>query len=196
MGRIIDRRRVMGTNLPYAYEIEYLQGDGNAYLDTSLTVLFLNNKHFQIDVLLPDNRTYVWGGTFYDGQLVFTMGAYRNDWGGDDRSITVPKNTKFSVIQTDENIVVNETLLPRTNRTRDINFFLFTRNPIETNTVFRGFIYLFKVWDNNQTYEELIPVVDKQGVPAMYDKVSGQLFYNQGTGQFIAGPRVRGGNNN
>ena len=34
------------------------------------------------------------------------------------------------------------------------------------------------------------PVLDKNGIPCMYDKVTDQFFYNQGTGQFIAGPVV------
>ena len=34
---------------------------------------------------------------------------------------------------------------------------------------------------------ELIPVLDISGRPAMYDEVSGNLFYNQGTGEFTWG---------
>ena len=34
---------------------------------------------------------------------------------------------------------------------------------------------------------DLIPVLDLSGRPAMYDEVSGQLFYNQGTGEFSWG---------
>ena len=34
---------------------------------------------------------------------------------------------------------------------------------------------------------DLIPVLDLSGRPAMYDKVSGQFFYNQGTGEFAWG---------
>ena len=34
---------------------------------------------------------------------------------------------------------------------------------------------------------DLIPVLDLSGRPAMYDEVSGQFFYNQGTGEFTWG---------
>ena len=40
---------------------------------------------------------------------------------------------------------------------------------------------------NEKKILDLIPVLDLSGRPAMYDKVSGQLFYNQGTGEFIWG---------
>ncbi len=39
-------------------------------------------------------------------------------------------------------------------------------------------------------YETLIPVLDWSGVPCMYDRVTEQLFYNQGTGSFVAGRQI------
>ena len=37
---------------------------------------------------------------------------------------------------------------------------------------------------------DLIPVLDNSGVACMYDRVSGKLFYNAGTGDFVAGPEI------
>ena len=34
---------------------------------------------------------------------------------------------------------------------------------------------------------DLIPVLDKNNIPCMFDKVTKQFFYNQGTGQFLYG---------
>ncbi len=42
----------------------------------------------------------------------------------------------------------------------------------------------------NTVIMELMPALDKDNVPCMVDKVTGQFFYNQGTGQFIAGPAL------
>ena len=45
-----------------------------------------------------------------------------------------------------------------------------------------------RIYDNDILVRDMIPVLDYNGVPCMYDKVTDQFFYNAGTGQFIAGP--------
>ncbi len=37
---------------------------------------------------------------------------------------------------------------------------------------------------------DLIPVLDKDGTPCMFDKVEQKFYYNAGTGDFIAGPII------
>ena len=49
-------------------------------------------------------------------------------------------------------------------------------------------LYYFTIWQNGVKAREMIPVVDWQDVPCMYDKVTGTLFYNAGTGEFVPGP--------
>lgn len=53
-------------------------------------------------------------------------------------------------------------------------------------TFLKGKIYSFE-YEDGGTKLTLIPVLDSNGVACMYDKVSGKVFYNQGTGNFIAG---------
>ena len=48
-------------------------------------------------------------------------------------------------------------------------------------------IYEFSMSRFEDIIINLIPVLDLSGRPAMYDEVSGQLFYNQGTGEFTWG---------
>ena len=50
--------------------------------------------------------------------------------------------------------------------------------------------YTCKIYLNNTLVRDFIPVLDPNGTPCLYDKVTKQFFYNQGTGQFIAGPVV------
>ena len=51
-------------------------------------------------------------------------------------------------------------------------------------------VYAVKIYLNNTLVRDFIPVLDSLGVPCMYDKVTQQFFYNQGTGDFIAGPML------
>lgn len=56
-------------------------------------------------------------------------------------------------------------------------------------------IYYFKIYKKDSNNNEilvcdLIPVIDNNGIPYMFDKVTNQIFYNAGTGDFIAGPVI------
>ena len=48
-------------------------------------------------------------------------------------------------------------------------------------------IFGFRCYYNDVILRDFIPVLDISGRPAMYDEVSGQFFYNQGTGEFTWG---------
>ena len=42
----------------------------------------------------------------------------------------------------------------------------------------------FKMWENDVLVRYMIPCLDNNGTPCMYDVISKQSFYNQGTGTF------------
>ena len=48
-------------------------------------------------------------------------------------------------------------------------------------------LYSCQIYDNDVLIRDYIPVIDSSGVACLYDKVTNQLFYNAGTGNFIAG---------
>lgn len=53
-----------------------------------------------------------------------------------------------------------------------------------------GLKVLSFAWSDNSHNYDLIPVLDANGTPCMFDKVSKQCFYNSGTGTF--GYRIKG----
>lgn len=60
-----------------------------------------------------------------------------------------------------------------------------------TSTLLTGKFYYAKIWDNGTLVRDYIPVrVGTTGY--MYDKVSGQLFGNAGSGSFTYGNDVTG----
>ena len=48
-------------------------------------------------------------------------------------------------------------------------------------------VYCYRQYRDGAPLIDLIPVLDKEDVPCMYDKVSGQYFYNMGSGSFSYG---------
>lgn len=64
--------------------------------------------------------------------------------------------------------------------------YIFARNQDGTANYF-GVIrmYDFKIYKNGKLVLHLIPVLDENDVPCMYDEVTRKLLYNQGTGQFL-----------
>ena len=49
-------------------------------------------------------------------------------------------------------------------------------------------VFSCKMWDNGTLIRDYIPVVDDTNTPCLYDRVSQQMYYNAGTGTFVAGP--------
>lgn len=69
-------------------------------------------------------------------------------------------------------------------------FSLRSSNTFPTSGAFQGKIYYFQIYENDVLVHDFIPVVDSNDVPCLFDRVTDTFFYNQGTGQFVAGPVV------
>jgi hypothetical protein len=55
---------------------------------------------------------------------------------------------------------------------------------------YTGRVYRLVITDGTSVIQDLIPVLDWSDVPCMYDRVSGALYYNAGTGSFSYGADV------
>ncbi|MBQ8238925.1 MAG: hypothetical protein IJZ39_12370 [Oscillospiraceae bacterium] len=63
------------------------------------------------------------------------------------------------------------------------------------STSFTGRIFKASIFNEGKQFLQLVPALDPNGTPCMYDRVSKTAFTNSGTGQFIAGmtlSQVRG----
>ena len=71
-----------------------------------------------------------------------------------------------------------------------ISLYLFLRHRIYTQSdcPMAGRMYSAKFMDSVSIVRDFIPVIDWHDEPCMYDQVTKTLFYNQGTGSFVAGP--------
>lgn len=73
-----------------------------------------------------------------------------------------------------------------------LNLFGIRDEDIEPHNKLSMIMQLFncKLWKNNELVRDFIPVKDPNNVVCLYDKVSKEYFYNEGTGTFIAGPEL------
>lgn len=184
------RRRFMGKSLPYDAEIEYLESSVgsnsvvNQYIDTGYLGT-LNNK-YEIKF------------TYYEGQAIFgsrstntnavIISSDRCRFGGTIKLYALSANVTYIATLDKDAYIINGTtynLGQTTAFTTSNNITLFSAN-ISSVTKGRARIYYFKMWDGNTLVRDMIPVrIGTTGY--MYDRVSGQLFGNAGTDDFILG---------
>jgi len=71
------------------------------------------------------------------------------------------------------------------NISSNYNMLLFARYQYgNLNSIYTGKIWYVQIYQNGVLYMNLIPCLDANYRPCMYDTVSKQPFYNQGTGEF------------
>lgn len=198
MGNIINRRRVCsGKELPYDAEVEYLMSDGNAYIDTGI----YGKCNFEIQAGIPRVGSNI--SAIFGSRVGYHNNSFLILWGQDSRT-----DREGGIIRMD--YWSNTFLLNRPS----VNDVVITYNGSiltdGTNNIAIsssvlptfGSHYLFAINSNNNIIKALdgtyirkakignldLKPVRKNGIGYMYDNVSGQLFGNQGTGQFIIGP--------
>lgn len=183
-----------GKKLPYDAEIEYLESTGTQYIDTGVVLDATMTVRVLYDYI---QNGFVFGArasvnSGYSGVTNESMGTYNIRYGNKNiyAQPTIPRGTN-DVIISPIGVILNGATVSSTTYGNDFfsgHCFLFTINNngqplIGDYAVIR--IIRFSI-DN---IIDLIPVrVGTTGY--MYDKVSGELFGNSGTGDFILGPDV------
>lgn len=200
----LNRRRTMGNALPYDAEIEYLESSGTQYINTgilpnniTINAEFLQTKYvneisfFGCWVL----NTKIVHFTLYNNKIYYSCGS------STETNTSIPKNfiNNWNIITISDSgfLKLNNTIISNntiTQRTANCNLLLFARysSRLESAGAFskKTRCRRFEIKNNLQeTVLELIPVRVGQ-VGYMYDKVSGKLFGNSGTGNFILGNDV------
>lgn len=204
------RRRMMmgGSAKPYDAEVEYLECTGTQYIDTGVygsNTLVVNMEinilaySSSLDAQIIGSTTNRWGSGRRGYELCYatkSMRAYGwwyehnnaiefNIYIGNKCSVSI--NNGVLSIKDYQGVNHNINIAQSGGFTTSTTLPIFaTRNP---NIMYSSpqRVYSVQMTRNGVTILDFIPV-RKNGVGYMYDKVSGQLFGNQGTGQFIIGP--------
>ena len=184
-------------NLEDYEKLEYLQSDGNCYIDTGILLGYnskaiLRVKTVNISIAQLAFGNNISGENFtcnignnninvsrFDGAK-YTGSLYKDNV--NVHTYTVDKTG----IQVDDSIF--EWDVTPTNFKQTLSSYLFANRASTgaANFVRAGTrVYDFKVYEKEKLIQNLIPVKRKSdGVKGMFDMVSGQFLTNQGTGEF------------
>lgn len=197
-----------GKPLPYLRRVAYLESHGTEFIDTGLVdatfyeieckwIVVQNNK----DIVPLGSRVSWPVESFYFICSLANLAVYLALYTGN----SVGMGPKYFPS-------VGDVIVQRVSPFFTINNYMasFNGSLRYASTNYKGFIQTFPLTFfkcNNTTWSQnpvricyvsmknadgnfvhnYIPVLDISGRPAMYDEVSGQFFYNQGTGEFTWG---------
>lgn len=187
----------------YYCECEYLESTGTQYIDTGIKIDDTCGYDISWMALNADDRIIIGTKGSDDSRWVLSgdNNPYVNmSW----NSVVTSDGLGLNKIQTakmnylnDRKRILNDTPLA------DITTTLSANASTYNVGIFAGYwgsstvrlystcrIYYAKITKGTETIRYFIPVLDWDMTPCMYDKVSGQLFYNQGTGDFVAGRQI------
>lgn len=206
IGQIRRRMMMGGSAKPYDAEVEYLRNsEYGTYINTGIYPSNDTNIYMQVR-----NIAFPSGGKDFN-----YFGASEDRWGGTgfNRAISLNRqndiyflcNNSYSVknigtipyyeiltIKVEGNKLTykNLSVTGKAGTYRvSLPMYLWANNIKNDDPRYCNIadVFSFQIKEVNQIILDLIPV-RKNGIGYMYDKVSGQLFGNAGTGQFIIGP--------
>lgn len=192
--------------------IEYIESTGTQYIDTKIR----NTQKVQIGINVTafnDSYTLVYGSQSRQNPVTRrscyinrgnVIDKFSMSSGSENQPVSINVNTNFTTgTYHDITVVFSETptisLDGQTttsdktsdNASTELDDYLFCYN-LSGNASYnvKAKIYFAKIWKENSLVRDFIPVLDSNGVACMYDKISNTFFYNNGTGDFIAGPAL------
>lgn len=204
----MDRRRLLmlqqkQEGLPSGYtQLEYLQSTGTQYINTGYiygansdfsTEMYFNNAKGQLCGAVDNTARIALAiaqGRLYFARFNGTLGApsmnpdnYRYKLSTHGAILTATYTKDGSEITSTVDNSANKfdgTSIP---------FYIFGRNENGSANLSSGTLNIkfFSFFENGSTVMNLVPCLDVDGVPCMFDTVRRKTFYNAGRGDFLWG---------
>ena len=207
MPRIGDRMGSSGGSnggLPSEYtRLDYLQSDGNQYINTKIYL----DQDCEVIVECSANdfyQHYIFGARTNvntNDMFCFILGDVANAYpqfdgnrgsvGNQALLMEILQRSKIKL--NSSGCYINDRVLVRfasySNFTTPVPATLFAMNQAEglDARTFNGKIYLFQIFKNEKIILNLVPALDFDNRPCMFDTVSQIPFYNIGSGKFTWG---------
>lgn len=182
----------------YKRELLYLESTGTQWIDTG--VILSNNHSVEIDYQLTVDKQYRTGlfgnlttkATARYGTIFSPSNAYMEYGYGAGNiyyQMGVPDTDRHLLKQEKNKVYVDGALIYTF---AEATFTIGSSAPLGNfgytkYTPAKARYYGSRWWDCDNLVRDFIPVLDIDDVPCMYDKVSGELFYNRGAGKFLYG---------
>lgn len=190
-----------GEDLPYDAEVEYLESTGTQWIDTLINA----DSNLSVEITMANAGTPYTNSNPGGAILIaprcrhhinFHKSGIAYYFGNGDQCIIssryTPTDAEIFTFKVD---AINKTFslgsflgtFPDDTFDTGLSYWIFGRNGTTQPYLGSLRIYSAKMWDGNTLVRNFIPV--RVGdVGYLYDRVSGLLFGNAGTGDFIIGP--------
>lgn len=185
--------------IPGLFDIEYIESTGEQYFsipfqaDASKNSILIETEHWSAPVYI----TFLQEGSGNKmGMGVFDYSKYYIISGGNGFATgylvyenwnthkTLFEKQKVTIFLPDGTSAERENM----ESARSVNYWLFKAN--YGNSIFPGRKRTWRAWIDGELKYDLLPAIDTQGYACMYDKISKNKFYNEGTGDFTIGLNV------
>ena len=196
--------------------LEYLESDGTQWIDTGYTFDYTKDTVLSAEAMaLSTDRTIIMG-SYYDANyrcMAIEFGGSSNSHVGAARGyIMIKKSAALDMWASNKDINVKRSIslsFTASNRKAVLDFdgeqktgtasagtlaakattrmFIDNRATNINAIQYPLRIYSAQIQEGGELVRDFIPVVDKDGVACMYDKVNKEYYYNQGTGNFTPG---------
>ena len=188
-----------GKALPYLRRVKYLESSGTQYIETKLYPKSSWTFDTEITCLRDNYNCVYWGSRSGGDYLSYDLQCYLNSNTTYQpasfiklySTSTISKDNWSSGIKPIVGLSYLFTGITVVHSMQDATYpiVMFGFNNIGVVNAASGVcrIGLLAAYDNDVLIVKYIPVIDLSGRPAMYDEVSGQFFYNKGTGEFTWG---------
>lgn len=181
-----------GKRLPYDAEVEYLESTGTQYIDTGLLCSGADEVAITVYIAANDNRGgWIYFGAGGNARVWATSGTCR--FGGENQAAinnTITFESWNTIVLNQTQVVVNGTPLSTSlgtfQGTSNRTSFIFRGNGMSSSVAPSLKIASFSWKRNGVLVRDYIPV-RKGAVGYLYDRVSGRLIGNAGTGDFVVG---------
>lgn len=207
-----------GAALPYDAEVEYLESTGTQYIDADY-IPTIDSK-MELDIMcLSQNSSYTgvaFCGNYFNSAHVFGLGRNSGNgligYFGNKSNVNLTRtfyvNVRYKTsINKDTLSCTNVETQASTSTTMGVTSFgtssrslyLLNGNTMTGDLRIHANWKLFgcKLFSQSSLVRDFIPVRVGSGAEAvgyMYDRVSGELFGNAGTGAFVIGPDASAAN--
>ena len=179
---------------PYAYEVEYLESTGTQYIDTGYTCSKGDTFTYKMVGDFTGNSGK-WSGANAYLQLKFSSNGVNTGTGatgtltGNDTIICDYRN-KTETLKLNEKTISSRSWESYNGADVKIGIFKLggaNDSWYNNNAGPKGKLKSYQLYKDDELVRDYIPVIDKNGVACLYDKVTGEFAYNQGTGDFRTG---------